>query len=38
MKLQQENINHLLELIQANPDLRIVPIVDAECVPSDDFN
>ncbi|WPA89755.1 hypothetical protein [Moorella sp. ACPs] len=38
MKPHQENIKHLLELIQANPELRIVPLVDTECVPSDDFN
>jgi len=38
VKLQQKNVKHLLELIQANPELRIVPIVDTECVPSDDFN
>jgi len=38
MKLQQENIQTLLKLIQENPDLRIVPLVDTECVPGDDFS
>jgi len=34
---QQENIKNLLKLIQENPELRIVPLVDTECVPNDDF-
>lgn len=37
MKKQQENIKHLLNLIQENPDLEIFPMVNADCVPSDDF-
>lgn len=37
MKKQQENIKHLLNLIQENPDLEIFPMVDTDCVPSDDF-
>lgn len=34
---QQENIKHLLELVKENPDLEIIPMVDTECVCSDDF-
>lgn len=37
MQNQQENVKSLLELVQANPDLRIIPLVDSECVPSDDY-
>ena len=32
-----ENTKRLLELIQENPDLPIVPMVDAEIVGGDDF-
>ncbi len=35
---QQENLKHLFDLIQENPDLRIVPFVDTECVPGDEFS
>jgi hypothetical protein len=38
MEIQQENINRLMELVKANPDLRIVPMVDTECVCSDDYS
>lgn len=34
---QQERIKHLLQLIQENPDLPIIPMVDTEVVCSDDF-
>ncbi|GEM_PF-6167357 len=37
-KVQQKNIQNLLKLIQENPYLRIVPLVDTECVPGDEFN
>lgn len=35
---QKENITHLLKLIEENPELKIVPMVDYEIVASDDFN
>ena len=35
--LQQENIQHLLQLIKDNPELEIMPMVDTEVVPCDDF-
>lgn len=38
IEAQQESIKNLLNLIQENPDLRIIPLVDTECVPGDDFN
>ena len=38
MEIQQENIKKLIELVQENPDLRIVPMVDTECVLGDDFS
>lgn len=34
---QQKNIKHLLELVKKNFDLEIVPMVNTECVCSDDF-
>ncbi len=34
---EQESVKHLLQLIQENPELEIMPMVDTECVPSDDF-
>lgn len=34
---QQENIK-LFRLIEENPTLRVLPLVDTECVPSDDYN
>lgn len=34
---QQENIKQLLKLIKDNPELEILPMVDCECVPNDDF-
>jgi hypothetical protein len=34
---QQENIKHLLKLIEENPTLEILPMVATECVFSDDF-
>lgn len=37
-KVQQKSIQNLLKLIQENPYLRIVPLVDTECVPGDEFN
>jgi len=38
MEVQQENIKKFIELVQANPDLRIMPMVDTECISSDDFS
>lgn len=35
---QQENIKNLLKLISENPDLEILPMVDSECVQSDDYS
>ncbi len=35
---QQEETKQLFDIIQANPKLRILPLVDTDCVPSDDFN
>lgn len=37
IKKQQENIENLLKLIKENPGLEILPMVDSQCVPSDDF-
>lgn len=34
---QQEYIKTLLELAKENPELEILPLVDTECVHSDDF-
>lgn len=34
---QQENVKELLKLIQENPDLPIVPMVDTEVCSSDDY-
>lgn len=38
MKVQQEGIKELLRLVQENPELRIVPMVDTECVYDDSFS
>lgn len=38
MEIQQENIKELIRLVQENPDLRIVPMVDTECVYDDSFS
>lgn len=35
---QQKNISELLRLAVENPDLEIVPMVETECVFSDDFS
>ena len=35
---QQTNFQELVLLIKENPSLRIVPMVEAEVVPSDDYN
>ena len=37
IELQQDNINNLLKLVQENPDLEIMPMVDSEIVFSDDY-
>lgn len=37
IEIQQENIQKLMKLAKENPDLRILPMVEVECVPSDDF-
>lgn len=37
MKAQQENIKDLINLVKENPDLEILPMVNTECVQSDDF-
>lgn len=36
-EIQQENFKNLLKLIQENPDLKIVPMVDTEVVANDGF-
>ena len=38
LEKQQQNVEHLFNLIKENPNLRILPLVDTECVPSDDFS
>lgn len=38
IEIQQKKIKKLLELVQENPTLRIVPFVDYEVVCGDDFN
>lgn len=38
MQIQQENVVELLKIVQENPDLRIVPMVDSEIVADDGFN
>jgi hypothetical protein len=35
--MQKEKIEKMLELIKNNPNLRIIPQVNTECVPSDDW-
>lgn len=35
MQIQQENVTKLLELIEENPGLRILPMVDSEIVADD---
>ncbi len=37
LEAQQVVIKNLLNLAQENPELRILPMVDTECVPSDDY-
>ena len=38
IKIQQEKVNQLLQLIKENPELKIIPLVDTEVVRSDDFS
>ena len=35
---QQKEVNNLLKLIKENPELEILPMVDTECVFSDDYS
>ena len=35
---QKENVEKLLKLIQQYPDVEIVPMIDCEAVPSDDYS
>jgi hypothetical protein len=37
LKKQQERTSNLLQLIEQNPGLEIMPLVDYECVLGDDF-
>lgn len=37
LERQQENIKQLLKLIKENPELEILPMIDSECVPCDDY-
>ena len=36
-KTKVENLKHLFDLVSLNPDLPVLPIVDADCVVSDDY-
>jgi len=36
-KTKVENLKHLIDLVSLNPDLPVLPIVDADCVVSDDY-
>lgn len=36
--IQNENIEELIRLTKENPNLRIVPMVDTDCVPGDDYS
>ena len=38
IKIQQENIKKLIKLVNENPDLKIIPMVDTEVCSSDDFS
>ena len=38
LEKQQKNVNELIKLIKENPELEIVPMVDSECVPCDDYS
>lgn len=35
---QQEKVEELLKLIEENPSFEILPMVNTECVPSDDYS
>lgn len=37
IELQQEKVKHLLKLIEENPDLEILPMIDTEIVCSEDY-
>jgi hypothetical protein len=37
LEKQNQNVNHLLQLIKENPDLPIVPMVATECVCDDSY-
>lgn len=37
IEIQQENVNELIRLINENPKLRVLPIVNSEVVGSDDW-
>ena len=37
IEAQQVVVENLLSLVQENPELRILPLVDTECVVSDDY-
>ena len=37
IEIQKENIKALLKLIEENPDLEILPMVDTDCVGGDDY-
>lgn len=36
-KTKVKNLKHLLDLVSLNPDLPVLPIVDTDCVVSDDY-
>lgn len=38
MSVHNEKIENLLQLIKDNPGLKILPMVDGECVPNDDYS
>lgn len=37
IEAQQVVVKNLLSLVQENPELRILPLVDTDCVASDDY-
>lgn len=37
IEIQKENVKSLIDLVNENPELRILPMVDSEIVASDEF-
>lgn len=38
LEAKNKNIKDLLELVKVNPELKIVPMVETDCVPGDDYS